>query len=210
MINQLINRRGFKLVISSPSGAGKTTLSKALLVSTNQLIMSVSVTTRARRPLEQEGIDYYFINKHQYQQLVSNDQLLEHAEVYGEFYGTPKAMVNKAIEAGNDVLFDIDWQGTRQLASNNNDDIVSIFILPPSIVELEERLKNRGQDSEQIVKARMTKAQQEINHWQEYNYVIINYELTESLAQISAILLAERLKRSKLQIAKFVDNLSNS
>lgn len=170
--------------------------------------MSVSVTTRAMRPGEVEGRDYYFINQDKYAAMVAAGELLEHATVFDNKYGTPKKQVMEALAAGRDVLFDIDWQGTRQLARNCRADLVSVFILPPTLDELESRLRNRAQDSEQVVQKRMAKATEEISHWEEYDYVVVNEDLDKAMAHIQRILHAERFKRwRQLDIAGFVERL---
>jgi guanylate kinase len=207
----VIARRGLLLVMSSPSGAGKTTLSRALLTSDSKVTMSVSVTTRAPRPGEVEGRDYYFISKERFAQLRDRSELLEYAEVFGNFYGTPKRPVEEALAQGRDVLFDIDWQGTQQLAQAMEDDLVRIFILPPSADDLRERLIQRAQDSSAVVAKRMAEAGNEISHWPEYDYVIINDSITESSEQIAAILTAERLKRRRRTgLTDFVRRLTKS
>jgi len=185
------------LVLSSPSGAGKTTISRALLEDDNNLTMSVSVTTRAPRPGEQRGIDYHFIDRATFDAMVSAGDLLEHAEVFGNGYGTPRAEVEKALAAGRDVLFDIDWQGTQQLRAEMRDDLVSVFILPPSTEELERRLRARAQDSDETVRTRMAKASDEMSHRAEYKYIILNHDLDKSVEQARTILAAERLKRDR-------------
>ena len=190
-----ISRRGLMLVLSSPSGAGKTTLSRRLLAEDPALTMSVSVTTRPKRPGEQEGIDYIFVEPLEFDLMVNRRQLLEHAKVFGHYYGTPAEPVEAALSAGRDVLFDIDWQGTQDLKEKMRDDVASVFILPPSTKELERRLKNRAQDSDEVVARRMSKAADEISHWPEYDYVIVNRDLDKALEQVRAILTAERLKR---------------
>lgn len=192
-----IARRGLLLVLSSPSGAGKTTLSRKLLEADPSISMSVSVTTRAQRPGEQDGRDYHFITKEQFIQLRDAGELLEYAEVFGNFYGTPRKPVEQALQAGKDVLFDIDWQGTQQLAQVMEDDLVRVFILPPSAEMLRERLINRQQDSMSVVAKRMAEASSEISHWAEYEYVIVNDDLTTAGEAITAILTAERLKRKR-------------
>jgi len=192
-----IARRGLLLVMSSPSGAGKTTLSRALLASDPNVSMSVSVTTRAPREGEVDGKDYFFISKERFAEMRQSGQLLEWAEVFGNFYGTPKRPVELALAKGRDVLFDIDWQGTQQLAQRMQDDLVTIFILPPSAEELRERLVRRAQDPASIVAKRMAEASREISHWAEYDYVIINKQMSEASAKIAAILTAERLKRRR-------------
>ena len=192
-----IARRGLLLVLSSPSGAGKTTLSRKLLEADLSISMSVSVTTRAQRPGEEDGRDYHFITKDKFAQLRDAGELLEYAEVFGNFYGTPRKPVEQALQVGKDVLFDIDWQGTQQLAQVMEDDLVRIFILPPSAEMLRERLINRQQDSMSVVAKRMAEASSEISHWAEYEYVIINDDLTTASQAITAILTAERLKRKR-------------
>jgi len=192
-----IARRGLLLVMSSPSGAGKTTLSRALLASDPNVSMSVSVTTRLPREGELDGKDYFFISKERFAEMRQSGQLLEWAEVFGNFYGTPKRPVELALAKGRDVLFDIDWQGTQQLAQRMQDDLVTIFILPPSAEELRERLVRRAQDPASIVAKRMAEASREISHWAEYDYVIINKQMSEASAKIAAILTAERLKRRR-------------
>jgi guanylate kinase len=192
-----IARRGLLLVLSSPSGAGKTTLSRKLLEADPSISMSVSVTTRAQRPGEEDGRDYHFITKDKFAQLRDAGELLEYAEVFGNFYGTPRKPVEQALQVGKDVLFDIDWQGTQQLAQVMEDDLVRIFILPPSAEMLRERLINRQQDSMSVVAKRMAEASSEISHWAEYEYVIVNDDLTSASQAITAILTAERLKRKR-------------
>jgi guanylate kinase len=192
-----IKRRGMMLVLSSPSGAGKTTLSRRLLASDPDFTMSVSVTTRARREKEVEGEDYHFIGEPEFLKLVREEKLLEHALVFGNRYGTPREAVEQALSQGHDVLFDIDWQGTQQLKEKAREDVVSIFILPPSRSELERRLKERAQDSPDEVAKRMQKANDEISHWAEYDYVIINDDLLKAEARIEEIIGAERLKRTR-------------
>jgi guanylate kinase len=170
--------------------------------------MSVSVTTREKRPDEQEGVDYFFINKQEYDILVERNELLEYAQVFDEYYGTPKNKVIESLEKGQDVLFDIDWQGTAQLTAKAPQDLVSVFILPPTMQELEERLKRRAQDSDEVVRKRMSKANIEISHWDNYDYVIVNHDIAESLKKITSILEAERLKRKRQSgLQDFVDNL---
>ena len=192
-----IPRRGLLLVMSSPSGAGKTTLSRRLLDSDRNITMSVSVTTRPPRPGEIEGEDYRFIGKKAFGRLRDDDGLLEYAEVFGNFYGSPRRPVEEALAKGRDVLFDIDWQGTQQLAQAMEDDLVRIFILPPSAEELRLRLMRRAQDSAATVAKRMAQAAGEISHWPEYDYVVINDEIEQSHAQITAVLTAERLRRRR-------------
>jgi guanylate kinase len=192
-----IARRGLLLVLSSPSGAGKTTLSRRLLAADAGLRMSVSVTTRPPRPGEVDGRDYRFIDVAEFERLKAAGELLEWAHVHGNLYATPKAPVAAALESGEDVLFDIDWQGARQLEERLGADVVLVFILPPGGKVLEQRLKARKQDSEAIVAQRLSAAADEIGHWLEYDYVLVNADLDESLAGLSAILAAERLKRER-------------
>ena len=182
------------LVLSSPSGAGKSTISRALLERHPDLTMSVSATTRPMRPGEVEGKDYYFIDKAKFEDMVADGDFLEHAQVFDNYYGTPRPPVVKALEQGKDVLFDVDWQGTQQLRQNARDDLVSIFILPPSVEELERRLYARAQDPADVVKKRMAKATSEMSHWAEYDYIIINEAIEHSVREAEAILSAERLK----------------
>ena len=192
-----IQRRGLLLVMSSPSGAGKTTLSRRLLAADGNITMSVSVTTRQPRPGEVDGKDYHFISHQDFARLRDHADLLEYAEVFGNFYGTPKRPVQEALQAGRDVLFDIDWQGTQQLAQAMGEDLVRIFILPPTSRELHDRLIKRAQDSATTVAKRMAKAAGEISHWAEYDYVIVNDEISAAAKEIDAILTAERLKRRR-------------
>ena len=190
-----IRRRGLMLVLSSPSGAGKTTLSRMLRDQEPDLQMSVSVTTRTKRPGEAEGIDYYFIPMIEFELRRNRKELLESAKVFGHYYGTPRGPVEAALAQGKDVLFDIDWQGTQQLKEHAREDLVAIFILPPSMLELERRLKSRAQDSPEEVARRMAKAADEMSHWAEYDYIIVNRDLASSLVHVQAILQAERLRR---------------
>lgn len=185
------------LVLSSPSGAGKSTISKALLGDHGDLAMSVSATTRPMRPGEVEGKDYFFVDKARFEQMVEAGEFLEHAKVFDNYYGTPRGPVEAALSAGKDVLFDVDWQGTQQLRQNARDDLVSIFILPPSIEELERRLYARAQDSAEVVKGRMAKATSEMSHWAEYDYIIVNADIDTSVAEARSILAAERLRRER-------------
>lgn len=198
----LIKRRGLMLVLSSPSGAGKTSLSRGLLEKEPQLSLSVSVTTRPQRLGEVEGKDYFFVTLEAFLEQIQENKLLEYAQVFGHFYGTPRRAVEDFLAQGQDVLFDVDWQGTQQLMRLAAADIVRVFILPPSFQELENRLHKRSQDSVPIVQARMAKAQGEIMHWNEYDYVLINDHFDESLFSLQAILRAERLKRER-QIGLF-------
>ena len=192
-----ISRRGLMFVLSSPSGAGKTTLSRMLLETDHNVMMSVSATTRAPRPGEEHGKDYYFVSTEDFGLMVNRGELLEHAKVFGNYYGTPKAPVDEALASGRDVLFDIDWQGTQQLEQNAATDLVRVFILPPSTMELERRLRARAQDSDDVVAGRMAKASEEMSHWAEYDYVIVNNDVAASFEQLKSILAAERLKRAR-------------
>jgi guanylate kinase len=192
-----IARRGLMLVLSSPSGAGKTTLSRKLLEADPGVELSVSVTTRKQRPGEVDGRDYHFVDAARFDAMVANDELLEWAHVFGNRYGTPRTPVDAALSRGRDVLFDIDWQGTQQLRERANRDLVSIFVLPPSIPDLERRLRARAQDSDEVIHARMTKAADEMSHWAEYDYVVINTDIDHAFAEVQSILAAERLKRER-------------
>jgi guanylate kinase len=192
-----VARRGLMLVLSSPSGAGKTTLSRKLLAQDANVALSVSVTTRKMRPGENEGRDYRFIDRKQFDAMVDSDELLEWAEVFDNYYGTPKKPVMEALATGRDVLFDIDWQGTQQLREKARADLVSVFVLPPSIPELERRLRTRAQDDYETIHRRMAKAADEMSHWAEYDYVVINRDLEQAFADVAAILAAERLKRER-------------
>jgi guanylate kinase len=202
------SRRGLMLVLSSPSGAGKTTISRRLLACEPELQMSVSVTTRPKRPGEVAGVDYHFLEPTEFNLRVNRQELLEWAKVFGHYYGTPRAPVEATLAAGRDVLFDIDWQGTQQLAERAAEDLVSVFILPPSTRELEQRLRRRAQDSAEEVARRMAKAADEMSHWPEYDYIIVNRDIDESLKQVQAILQAERLRRERqLGLHEFVRGL---
>ena len=203
-----IERRGLMLVLSSPSGAGKTTISRALLDGDDNLTLSVSVTTREKRPGEEYGVDYHFIDRARFEAMAKAGDLLEHAEVFGNGYGTPRAEVETALAAGRDVLFDIDWQGTQQLRERMRDDLVTVFILPPTTKELERRLRRRAQDSAETVRARMAESSEEMSHWPEYDYIIVNRAIDESVRQARSILEAERLKRDRqIGLHGFVGNL---
>ena len=193
--NSNTSRRGLVLVLSSPSGAGKSTLAKHLLKSDDDIQMSVSVTTRAPRPGEVDGKDYHFISLEKFNTMAANDELLEHAMVFDNGYGTPRQPVEDWLSSGQDVLFDIDWQGTQQVHEKLRDDLVRVFILPPSAKELHDRLFNRAQDKASVIAKRMAQASNEISHWAEYDYVVINDDLQHCQAEIAAILKAERLKR---------------
>ena len=192
-----VARRGLMLVLSSPSGAGKTTISRLILEKETNISMSVSATTRPKRPGEVEGRDYYFIDPTEFNLMVNRRELLEHAKVFGHYYGTPRAPVENALESGSDVIFDIDWQGAQQLTEKARHDIVSVFILPPSTEELDRRLYRRAQDSAGVVAARMAKAPDEMSHWAEYDFIVINQDVEISVTQIQAILAAERLRRQR-------------
>jgi guanylate kinase len=204
----LIHRRGLMLVLSSPSGAGKTTLSRQLLDNDKQIQLSVSATTRARRPSEKDGVDYRFVDTATFNGMMQRGEFLEHARVFDHYYGTPRGPVEAALKAGRDVLFDIDWQGTQQLQEKGRDDLVTVFILPPSTRDLEKRLKTRAQDSPDIVAKRMAKASDEMSHYAEYDYTIINRDIATSLMELKSILTAERLKRERqLGLVDFVKAL---
>jgi guanylate kinase len=206
--NSAIARRGLMFVLSSPSGAGKTTLSRLLLRGDRNVELSVSVTTRPKRRGEVDGRDYHFIDRARFDGMIQSGELLEWAEVFGHRYGTPRRPVIAALRAGRDVLFDIDWQGTQQLSEKARDDLVSVFILPPSVRELERRLKTRAQDSRDVIGERMAKAAGEMSHWPEYDYVIVNKERALAFAEIRAILAAERVKRERqIGLSDFVRSL---
>jgi guanylate kinase len=196
-MQNVIARRGLMLVLSSPSGAGKTSISRALLAREPGLSMSVSATTRPKRPGEVAGRDYHFVDAETFGLMVNRDELLEHAKVFGNYYGTPRAPVEASLASGHDVLFDIDWQGTQQLRQTAGRDLVAIFILPPSTRELEKRLTSRAQDSARVVAERMAKAADEMSHWPEYDYVLVNEDLETSTAAVVSILAAERLRRER-------------
>lgn len=190
-----VARRGLMLVLSSPSGAGKTTISRRLLEEDDNLTLSVSVTTRPRRPSETDGVDYRFIEKQAFNRMVAHGELMEHAMVFGHYYGTPREEVEAALALGRDIMFDVDWQGAQQLGEAARADLVTIFILPPSTEELERRLKARAQDPPEVVVARMSRAADEMSHWSEYDYIVINDDLEESVRRVCAVLAAERLRR---------------
>ena len=192
-----VKRRGLMLVLSSPSGAGKSTLSRKLLAAETGITLSISVTTRPRRGGETHGRHYHFIDLATFKRMVRTGELLEHAEVFGKRYGTPRKPVERALRAGRDVLFDIDWQGTQQLREKMPRDLVSVFVLPPSGRELERRLHTRAQDSDDVIRQRMAKASGEMSHWAEYDYVVINRNLDRAFAQVRSILAAERLRRER-------------
>jgi guanylate kinase len=204
----MITRRGLMLVLSSPSGAGNTSISRALLEQDDALTLSVSATTRARRPGEVHGRDYLFVDPEEFTLMINRRELLEHAKVFGNYYGTPRQQVEQTLAEGSDVLFDIDWQGTQQMADQARADLVSVFILPPSTAELERRLRSRAQDSPAVVAERMSKAADEISHYREYDYIIVNHKISDSVAQVRAILAAERLRRDRqLGLTDFVKYL---
>ena len=192
-----VERRGLMFVLSSPSGAGKTTLSRMLVKETAGLQMSVSATTRPMRPGEIEGSDYYFVDRPKFDAMVAAGEFLEWANVFDNCYGTPRAPVEAALSAGQDVLFDIDWQGTQQLREKARADVVSVFILPPSAADLEKRLHSRAQDSDEVIRKRMSRASHEMSHWAEYDYIVINHNVDEAFAEVQSILKAERLKRER-------------
>jgi guanylate kinase len=192
-----IQRRGLMLVLSSPSGAGKTTLSRQLLDNDKRIQLSVSYTTRQKRPGERDGVDYRFVDTATFRGMIERKQFLEYAEVFGNYYGTPRGPVDEALDAGRDMLFDIDWQGTQQLKDKGRADLVTVFILPPSTRDLEKRLLTRAQDTKEIVAQRMAKAADEMSHWAEYDYVVVNSDIGTSLTNLKAILTAERLKRER-------------
>ena len=203
-----IQRRGLMLVLSSPSGAGKTTLSRQLLDNDSHIQLSVSCTTRAKRPGEKDGVDYKFLDTASFRGMTDRGEFLEHARVFDHYYGTPRAPVEKALDSGRDMLFDIDWQGTQQLKEKGREDLVTVFILPPSTRDLERRLITRAQDLPEIVAQRMAKAADEMSHWAEYDYVIINRDIATSLTELKSILTAERLKRERqFGLAAFVKAL---
>ena len=209
---QELKRRGLMYVLSSPSGAGKTTISRALLKQNDNLVVSVSATTRPRRAGEVQGQDYYFVDTAEFNRMVDDGEMLEHAKVFGHYYGTPRAPVEKALEAGKDVIFDIDWQGTQQLSEMARDDLVTVFILPPSAKELENRLRNRSKDTLETdaqIRDRMAKANDEMTHYSEYDYVLINRDIDEAIKRTQMILDAERLKRHRrVGLSDFVRGLT--
>ncbi|HXP76117.1 MAG TPA: guanylate kinase [Stellaceae bacterium] len=203
-----IGRRGLLLVLSSPSGAGKTTITRLLVQRDGNLSVSVSATTRPPRANEVDGQHYHFVSEARFEQMVREGALVEHATVFGRRYGTPRAPVEAALAAGRDIVSDIDWQGTQQLAQTVRGDLVAVFILPPSMAALEDRLRRRAQDSDEIVRQRMAKSADEMSHWPEYDYVIVNRDLDASVSQVQAILTAERLKRDRqVGLAEFVNRL---
>ena len=203
-----VSRRGLMLVLSSPSGAGKSSISRKLLEQDDNISLSISATSRKRRPGEVEGKDYHFVEPQEFQIMINENRFLEHAKVFDHYYGTPSDQVMEKIETGSDVLFDIDWQGTQQLKAKARDDLISVFILPPSYRELETRLKKRNQDSDMEVAKRMSKAADELSHYAEYDYIIINHDLNESVRHVHAILAAERQRRFRINgLTEFVRQL---
>jgi guanylate kinase len=203
-----LRRRGLLIVLSSPSGAGKSTISRMLLAADPEVEMSVSATTRPKRPGERDDVDYHFVDDAQFDRMAAAGDFVEWAPVFGHRYGTPKAPVKAALKAGRDILFDIDWQGTQQLQAAMGEDLVTIFILPPSMAELERRLHSRGTDSDQVIADRMSRAASEISHWPEYQYVLVNRDTAECLGEVRAIVAAERLKRGRqIGMVPFVRDL---
>jgi guanylate kinase len=201
-------RRGLLIVLSSPSGAGKTTISRMLMESDDEVTMSVSATTRPKRPGETDDVDYHFVDDAEFDRMIHSGEFVEWAPVFGHRYGTPKNPVKDALRAGRDILFDIDWQGTQQLQAAMGEDLVTIFILPPSMKELERRLHERGTDSQQVIDDRMSRAASEISHWPEYEYVLVNTDADRCLDQVRAIVAAERLKRQRqIGLVAFVRDL---
>ena len=201
-------RRGLLIVLSSPSGAGKTTISRLLMESDPEVTMSVSATTRPKRPGERDDVDYHFVDDAEFDKLVQSGEFVEWAPVFGYRYGTPKNPVKNALRAGRDILFDIDWQGTQQLQAAMGEDLVTIFILPPSMAELERRLRERGTDSADVIRDRMSRAASEISHWPEYEYVLVNTDAANCLEQVRSIVAAERLKRQRqIGLVPFVRDL---
>jgi guanylate kinase len=205
-----INRRGLLLVLSSPSGAGKTTLARRLITADADISMSVSVTTRKPRKGEVDGQDYHFVDEAAFKRMADGGELLEWARVFDNYYGTPRVPVEAAVTQGRDVLFDIDWQGAQQLSEKMKHDVVRVFILPPSAASLEQRLRRRAQDAEDIVQQRMDQASAEISHWPEYDYVIVNSDVAVSMEGLTAILQAERLRRERLNgLTTFVRDMQS-
>ncbi|UPK39727.1 guanylate kinase [Bradyrhizobium sp. 186] len=205
-----VERRGLMFVLSSPSGAGKTTLSRMLIAETPGLQMSVSATTRPMRPGEVDGKDYFFVDQNRFETMVTNGELLEWANVFGNRYGTPRGPVDAALAAGNDVLFDIDWQGTQQLRDRSGKDVVSVFILPPSVAALEQRLHTRAQDSDEVIRGRMKKAGDEMSHFDAYDYIVVNDNIGIAFEAVRSILRAEQLKRERqVGLEGFVRGLRN-
>jgi len=204
-------RRGLMVVLSSPSGAGKTTLTRKLLKENPDMAMSVSATTRSPRPGEIDGEDYYFISKNKFAQMVDDEAFLEHARVFDNFYGTPRAPVEQALDDSRDIVFDIDWQGAQQLTQAAADDLVKIFILPPNMRELEKRLKTRAQDSDETIAKRMSKSEAEISHWAEYDYVIVNDNIETAMEELRTIVASERMRRRRQPwLSSFVKSIIQS
>lgn len=192
-----LNRRGVLFALSSPSGAGKTTISKKMLAADHDIALSISATTRPMRPGEQDGVDYHFVDVETFKQMAADGEFLEWAHVFGHRYGTPRARVDELLDAGKDVLFDIDWQGAQQLYQEAGPDVVRVFVLPPTMEELERRLRARKTDSDEVIAARMARAANEISHWDGYDYVLINDNVDDCYGEVMAILRAERLKRRR-------------
>ena len=195
--NDTLQRRGLMFILSSPSGAGKTTISRRLLAHDPEIRLSVSVTTRPMRPGEVDGRDYHFVSQAEFDRMVADGEFYEWALVFGHSYGTPKAQIRAGLKAGEDFLFDIDWQGTQQLFQKDQQDVVRVFLLPPSLEELRRRLTNRGTDSAEVIAARMERARGEISHWDSYDYVVVNDDIDECFAKVVQILAAERLSRAR-------------
>ena len=208
MDQPLRHRRGLLIVLSSPSGAGKTTISRMLLDADKEVTMSISATTRPKRPGESDGVDYHFVDDAEFDRMIAASEFVEWAHVFGHRYGTPKAPVKDALRDGRDILFDIDWQGTQQLEAAMGEDLVSVFLLPPSMAELERRLQERGTDSAETIADRMSRAAAEISHWPEYEYVLVNHDTAECLRQVRQIVEAERLKKVRqMDLVTFVREL---
>jgi len=197
MAGNSLLRRGLMFVLSSPSGAGKTTIAHRLLQEDMEIAMSISVTTRPIRPGETDGLDYSFTDRAEFKAMIERDEFLEWAEVFGHLYGTPKAQIRAGLKEGQDFLFDIDWQGTQQLYQRMETDVVRVFLLPPSIAALEQRLRSRGTDSEEVIRSRMDRARDEIGHWDGYDYVVVNEDVESCFQQVHGILRAERLRRAR-------------
>lgn len=208
MSKGLIRRRGLLVVFSSPSGAGKTTITRRLVERDPALALSISVTTRPPRPGEIDGRDYRFITRRRFDEMVAQGELLEHALVFGNYYGTPHRPIDEALAAGHDIVGDLDWQGTQQLVSKVREDVVAVFVLPPSFAALEQRLRARAQDADPVVASRMAKSIEEMSHWSEYDYVIVNETIDDAVTQAHAIVTAERLRRTRQTgLATFVEGL---
>jgi guanylate kinase len=204
-----MNRRGLLLILSSPSGAGKSTLSRMLMAWDPTMRFSVSATTRPARPGEVDGREYYFRSRAEFEAMVADGEMLEHAEVFGNLYGSPRGPVEAAMKAGRDTVFDIDWQGGQQIRQAMRDDVVSIFILPPSIAELERRLRSRGQDGDQVIAGRMAKSRDEISHWAEYDFVLVNRDVDATFADLQTIVQGQRLRRDRQpELSAFVRSLN--